>query len=497
MSSKAATLQGFPGLDGLCRAETWGLDVAKLMERPFRLEAGFYGSDGYAAMEAMTRSGFEMTTVGDLARVLWFGPFPRRYVDDPEHGLPFLSSSHMMEARPRDYPLISFKHTPDLERYIVREGQILVSCSGTIGNVALVTKDLDGWAVSQHAIRVIPRDPLNVGVLFCFLQSALGQFLIKRRTSGSVVSSIYQADIADLPIPSFPLGLRKRLSDLILDASRLRVDANALLDRSQVMLVKQAGLPSFATFGRSESLSIDHQATLFALPAAANLSAQKRFGMRRLDVTYHDPAIAKLKAFLHSRGGVRFGDLVQEIRSSALRKRAYVEGAENGVPLLGGKQLMQTRPVPVGFLSRFLTKGLARERVSKGWLLLSSGGTIGRLALVDRHQDRSIFTQDVLRLICNASKTFAGFLYAFLASPYGNTQLIAASYGSVQKKLRDFQVANVLVPLPDDRGESIHQVVDDAFEKRADAIDFENQAVLLFIDAIKQGRQATDAQWGQ
>jgi type I restriction enzyme S subunit len=105
-----------------------------------------------------------------------------------------------MEARPRNYNLISLKHTKNLEKYIVKDGYILVSCSGTIGNIALVTKDIDGWAVSQHAIRVVVHDINNLGPVYCYLQSPLGQFLVKRSMSGSVMQSIYAADVSYLLI---------------------------------------------------------------------------------------------------------------------------------------------------------------------------------------------------------------------------------------------------------------------------------------------------------
>lgn len=497
MLNESAVMTGFAGLDGLCKAETWAMNIGKVAERPYRLEASFYASDGYLALQAMKNSGFELGTIAEQAVVRWFGPFSRRYVDDPEHGLPFLSSSHMMEARPRNYPLISLKHTQDLQRYIVREGQILVSCSGTIGNVALVTKDLDGWAVSQHAIRVIARDPLDLGPLYCFLQSPLGQFLVKRNTSGSVVPSIYEGDVANLPIPRLPLALRRELTEHILKVSALRVEANRLLGEAEQMLQESLNLPAMETFLSIKDAATDQSSMVFSVRARERIVSRVGYGQARLDATFHDPAAERLRAYLRERGGIRLGELLDEVRNSSLRKRAYVEGAENGVPLMGGKQLTQLRPVPLGFLSRFLTKGLSQEQVSENWILVSCGGTIGRISLVGRHVSRYVFTQDVMRLICDERKAYPGFLFAFLASPYGQIQLMSASYGSVQKKLRPFQIMDLLFWIPSDRGLSVHKVVQAAFRNRAEAMDMENEAFALFLKAIKQGRHATESHWGQ
>jgi type I restriction enzyme S subunit len=485
MSSEPGLGGAFGELDGLCKAEIWPLEVGKVRERPNRLEATYYASDGYTALEALYQSGFELTTVGKLARVLWFGPFARRYVDDPERGLPFLSSSHMMEARPRDYPLISLKHTRNLAGYQVRDGQILVSCSGTIGNVVLVTKDLDGFAVSQHAIRVIPKDPLDLGLLYCYLQSALGQFLLKRSTSGSVVTSIYEADVANLPIPKLPLELRRDLTERIRKVSALRVEANRLLDEAERMVQEQLDLPPIEDFTSTQSSS---GATTFNVSAAKRVSRQIEYGQQRLDATFYDPAVAALREHLTASAAIPLSRLLTEIRNSNLRKRVYVDDPDYGVALMGGRQLTQLRPAPIAWLSRFATKGLSSERVQENWILVSCGGTVGRVSMVDRHTSGIVYTQDVMRVICNPKKTYPGFIYAFLASAYGRTQLLSASYGSVQKKLRTFHTGDILIRLPSDDGASIHQKVCEAFDARATAADFEDSAYARFADALKESK---------
>ena len=98
----------FAELKTSCRAEMTALASAEIHDAPHRLEAGFYASEGYKAVQAMEASGFEIGRVGKLADVKWFGPFARRYVTDPERGVPFLSSSDMMESRPRDYHLSTY-----------------------------------------------------------------------------------------------------------------------------------------------------------------------------------------------------------------------------------------------------------------------------------------------------------------------------------------------------------------------------------------------------
>ncbi len=220
-------------LRDLCSAEMWGMEVSTVNESPRRFEVGFYASAGYRAVDAMRHSGFDITNVGDIASVVWPGVFARRFVQNPQHGIPFMTTSVMMEARPRVSNYLSIKNTKNLDNYIVKEGIILISRSGTVGNICLVTQNISGWAVSDDAIRVTVDETDQLGLIYCFLQSPLGQFLLHKSQTGSVVRHIYEADVKGLPIPRLPRALCEELTSLIKKASALRVEANRLLDEAE------------------------------------------------------------------------------------------------------------------------------------------------------------------------------------------------------------------------------------------------------------------------
>ena len=115
---------------------------------------------------------------------------------------------------------------------------------------------------------------------------------------------------------------------------------------------------------------------------------------------------------------------------------------------------------------------------------------------VYRNMDGYAVSEDVIRVKPNNEYVYGGFIYAFLNSPYGHIQLMQEEYGSVQKKLRDFHVGDILLPIPIDKGLSINEIIIAAFDKRADALQKEDAALDLFMTAIREGREATEAQWG-
>lgn len=461
-----------------------------------RLEGNFYGSDGYRAARAMFRSGFELVEVGSRAQVLWFGPFPRMYVDDPSRGIAFLSSSDMMEARLKPDKFVSSLLSRNLGSLLVHEGTILISRSGTIGNIALCTKDFDRTAVTEHAIRVTPIDRSELGLVYAFLQCPAGQFLIKRGKSGSVVESIYKTDVSSLLLPVVPRRLRDRLTDLVREMSHLRVAANALLDEAESAVQRQCGLPDLASLEtKSEPGSLSN-ARVFTTHSGAVFREQNQFGSVRLDATYYDPLASKLRHRILTSGGTELASVLIGVRNSRLRKRQYVDDLEVGVPMIGGKQLVQVRPSDVSYLSRLLTRGVDEETVKAGWTLVSCGGTLGRTQFVHRNFEGWAVSQHVMRLLPDTSRIWSGYLYAYMASPYGQVQLAQRAYGSVIPELRDFQFNSIAIAMPSDLGEDIDGTVVKAFDARADALALENEAIRLFETAIDEGKQATEEKWG-
>lgn len=158
---------------------------------------------------------------------------------------------------------------------------------------------------------------------------------------------------------------------------------------------------------------------------------------------------------------------------------------------------MQLRPNEIKFLSKTLTRNIKAERVEAGWILVACGGTIGRALLVHRNFEGWCASEHVMRLVPDKTKVFPGFLYAFLSSPYGQAQLSPQTHGSVIIQIRDFEFESIAIPIPEDRGESIHTKVVKAFDARADASLAEDKAIELFMAAIRDGKDSVELAWGR
>jgi type I restriction enzyme S subunit len=458
-----------------------------------------YSEEGYKARKLLAASQLPMETTG-LQYSVWMPTrFARVRVEDAAHGVPFLTGSSIMMARREAPDFISRKRTEHLEEVLLRQGSVLVTRSGTVGNVAFCSGDLVGCAGTDDIIRVDakPGGPATEYAYVVFL-SPLGQSLLTQDTYGGVVDHIEPAHIAAQRIPMLPKACRGEIVGLIRETMRLRDSANELLDEALTEVQKSCFLSDLASIRPRNCIESDGHPEAFSVTASERLTPESGFGELRLDGSYHLPLVVALrKHILAHESGQELSEVIGSVRNSGLRKRVYVDDPALGTQMLGGKQLMQTRPQEVKLLSKVLTRNLASEVVQNGWTLVSSGGTLGRTLFVHRNLEGTTVSQDVMRILPNPEKALPGFIYAFLASPYGQVQIRQRGYGSVIPRLRDFQFNSIAIRVPKDKGEAIHQKVVQAFDARADAKTKEDSALKLFMSALANGRAYVESEWGK
>lgn len=105
----------------------------------------------------------------------------------------------------------------------------LITCSGTIGKVALVGKHWENWTANQHIIRILPASEDIAGYLNIFLASDYGKVLITRFTYGSVVDEIDDNHVRQIAIPLLKNHtVQKKINDLALEANEKRYQAYLL-----------------------------------------------------------------------------------------------------------------------------------------------------------------------------------------------------------------------------------------------------------------------------
>lgn len=456
------------------KVESFQSNSINLLEGDFRLNAEYYAHDNNFSLAKHLKT----KKLSEIANVVGFGPFKRYYIDNIKHGVPLISSSEMMELNPSCDGIISTELTKDYKKYLVKQNTILVSCSGTIGNVTLVDARLTNKAISQHALRVIPLDNNHIGFVYSFLNSNYGQSIITGKKSGAVIDEIYAADLNIIDIPIVPTEAIKEINKLILSAYTKRDEANEYLEKAQLLVLKNNNLPNFS---KAELTTLDPSDEV-----EINYTSLNEFTIDfRLDAHFYNPlaelAVTNIMAF-----SPRFENLFDVANCSFKGSRSirnYVDKA-HGVPFLSGKNIIQIRP-DFKYISSSETSNLSDMIVQKNQILISRSGTLGRTVFVWKNYENCAASEHLIRVNPNSELIDEGYLYAFLSSDYGYHQLLRYKHGSVIDEITEDQISQSIIPLPSDKQQKqIGDLVRQAYDLRAEAICLEDEAQLLLTKAL-------------
>lgn len=119
-----------------------------------RFDSSYHLSDGVIVKRNIAASPYPLMLIGKAAERIFIGGRARRvYVKDRKHGIPFLSSSDILQADLENVKLASKKYTPNIEEMTLQKGWTLITRSGTIGNCA--------FANAKHAQKLASEDVIR------------------------------------------------------------------------------------------------------------------------------------------------------------------------------------------------------------------------------------------------------------------------------------------------------------------------------------------------
>ena len=170
-------------------------------------------------------------------RIFYPGRFKRPYVDQ-EHGVPFIQGSHISLMQPYEQKYLARSAESILRQCRVNKDWVLMTCSGTIGRVGLVSNRADGWAASQHLARLVARESeYHPGYIAAFLMTPYGQQQVQSKIYGAVVDELTSDDLADVLIPHAPKEIQDTIGDKVLQGYELKDEAIAI-ERAAVRMVE-------------------------------------------------------------------------------------------------------------------------------------------------------------------------------------------------------------------------------------------------------------------
>lgn len=219
-------------------------NIRVLEEGDMRLDALYYSDAVVRAWNVINHGPHQVVPLIDLCDDVFRLVRFKRIWSNKEHGFPYMAATDLFRFKPyreQEYPDTAYVakgcHEEDAKiksalkersvigssisgerRFFVREGWILVSCSGSVGRMVLVTKSLSKTFFSHDLIRIVPKKETLVGYLYAYLSSWAGQTFLRRDEHGGWIRHIEPEQIKSIPVVCPPRNVQKRIHDRVVGA---------------------------------------------------------------------------------------------------------------------------------------------------------------------------------------------------------------------------------------------------------------------------------------
>ena len=452
------------------------VSLSDVIFRGKRLEASVFDVEAKQARQIIKNSKFPSTTIGGengLTTSYTCARFKRIWLEHSD--FPIYQPSTIVDIKPKPDGYISNLTKTNIENLRVKKGQILMTCSGTIGKVSYVSDTLKNKIFSHDLLRINCKNTVDQGYVYTYLKSKVGNKILLTNSYGAVITHIEPEHLATIPIPDAPKEIKERIHNLIVESFKLRDESNKLIDQATTLLIDELKLPPISEFKQN---NIKNSANVNAFSVKlSNLAG-------RVDASYHLPIVDKIVEHLkkYAKEVTTIGDerISKQIILAGVFKRTYVE-EEYGYPFLGGKEITQLSPKTEKYLSKPIHKKRYEKelKVTENTILVTDRGTIGTTTIVPRHWNGYAVSQNVLKLV-PANNNIAGYIYIFLNSEWGTELIRRQTYGSVVDMIDNNSLSSVEIPLlkNQDIQNKINDLALQANEKRY-------KAYLLGQEALK------------
>jgi type I restriction enzyme S subunit len=319
-------------------------------------------------------------------------------------GIPVYEQQHAIYNHRKFRFYIGSQKHKELERFTVKENDLIISCSGTLGKVSIIKKDDPKGIISQALLILRPDiNKIDIKYLYFLLVSPIGFHSIVSVSSGSVQTNIAKRSIIENTDILLPPLLEQRAIAGVLSSLDDNID---LLHRQNKTLE-----------GMAEAL------------------------WRKMFVEEADPEWkkGKLGSYLKIQGGYAF------------KSTDFKESGEIGIIKITNISGGLVDIVNTQFVDRKIIHTLdLKFRVATGSILIAmTGAEIGKIGIVEKTEKEIWLNQRVgmFRELKRYGKLLG---YFALNSEEGQEHVLSAATGSAQPNISSTGIEDFEIPVVPD-----------------------------------------------
>lgn len=461
------------------------LDSNDLSKGGSRVDASFHLSTGSIVRKVLESCPYEIENLSYCSTKIFSGNiFRRTYVESEFNGFRYLTASDMMKGNANTGKFISKKFTTQKDKLEIKKEWILVSCSGTLGNIIFTNETYDGVIATHDLIRVIPDvKRVKSGYLFAYLKSSFGKGLLTEGSYGGVVKHIEPHHIAGLPVPIISSIRQEEIHSLVIEAKNEDEKSTDLLN-SVNRCIEDNLIQDFDEYRELKSSREASTGNRFVVSLAS-------LNTKTLRARNYGERKSRIISILTRKKWDRLGDVLERPPFYGSRYKRIASSGKNGIELFSQGDLFNRKPCG-RLISKKSIKNLDHEMVKSGTILVPAQGTLGENEIFGRakftwgYLENKLIAGHVMRFVADQSKIPPGYLFAVLSSQLWFRIFRSTVYGT---NLLGF-ITDLLVDYPIPRLTSsleleIDSKVKEAYECSTQSIKLENEAINLIEKEIE------------
>ena len=407
-----------------------------------RMEAENYLSGGYGIRQAMEARHAGRGKLSDIARI-WQPSRLKGIQVSRDYGTPFLAATQVFDLRPAPRKFLSLDRTDSVAERQVAPGQILVTCSGSVGRATMSHRAHEGMLISHDLLRVNSIEDKHGGWVYAFLRSQQGRAMMTAAQYGHIIKHLEIAHLGNLPIPTPREDLLDKFAKQAQKILDLRIEA---FEKAQEAEQRFAGLfPNF----KPEPVS----------PTGFSIKASQIFGSRqRLEASSFSPLVSDIeKAFhKHAKRVEPLSKVAEKVFAPGRFKHIYGDG---GMPYLDSADILEVNPDVTKFVLSLSQEEQKEYHVEPGWLLLPCSGQVygnlGHAVLATEYHVGKVLTNHILRIAPN-ERIRGGYLQCVLGHPdLGRPRVVRFAFGSSVPEIAAVDVLTTAIPRFDAKVENL------------------------------------------
>lgn len=422
-----------------------------------------------------------------LANVVRFGEIVSKILNGDEirtfvkEGLPYLRVSDMDKFFVKTDDIVKIPRNSKVKRNIqLSIGDILVSRSGSIGIVAVVTPEIKNAVISSHIIRIALKqeDYINPYYICAFLNSKYGQLQILQKSYGGVVPEISQEGLKNILIYVPPKDFQHHIEQLVKQAYEKRKLAERKYQQAEELLYQLLGI-SKEEIKKSE------------VEKAYETNFKDVREAFRFDAEYYHPKYLGMI------------ELLKKTPFDLKPLKEVVEISNETIdPTKEPHKTKKFKYVPIAKISEsgeifewdefygWQAPSRARMIIRKGDILVPSlSGTFDKIALVPEELDGELATTGCF--VLKPRNNYPEFLFLLFRSPLFKRQLEQLTTGAIMSAIPKTKFGSLLVPnIPKKQQEEIANLIKEYFKLRKEARELVQRAIREVEEAIESASRS-------